>query len=87
MPLKFKEQEKVLCFHGPLLYEAKVSSPQIVKRQFCAAFIETNQFVFLSAKTTGHQCIKISEKPKEKIVKYLVHYQGKTGQRCEAVLI
>ena len=22
--LRFKENEKVLCFHGPLIYEAKV---------------------------------------------------------------
>jgi len=41
---KFTEGERVLCFHGPLLYEAK--------------------------------CIKISDKAKDKVVKYLVHYQG-----------
>ena len=28
--LKYVEGEKVLCFHGPLLYEAKVSSVSLV---------------------------------------------------------
>ena len=29
--MKFKEQERVLCFHGPLLYECKVLSSEEVK--------------------------------------------------------
>lgn len=64
--------ERVLCFHGPLLYEAKVCYNMFIlfitihAHQVMDSVISC-YFLFL-------QCVKINIK--DKLIKYFIHYSG-----------
>lgn len=65
--------ERVLCFHGPLLYEAKVGFIHM----FVSVFINNFETVRLNCVCLFLlllQCVKTSIKDKQ--IKYFIHYSG-----------
>ena len=63
--LKFHEGEKVLCFHGPLIYEAKVKK------------VLYSEALLGDAVSVCSQCLKTPvAKEKDKTLKYQIHYNG-----------
>lgn len=64
--------ERVLCFHGPLLYEAKVGFLSALWVLFVFAMKTFNYR--LSLLSPPPQCVKINIKDKQ--IKYFIHYSG-----------
>lgn len=67
--------ERVLCFHGPLLYEAKVG---LLRPVLCFCFFLPLRVFKMKTFNTELclflQCVKINIKDKQ--IKYFIHYSG-----------
>ncbi len=74
---KFAEGEKVLCYHGPMLYEAKVRKSQWV---FLVAGCRPNSSLFMIFDGVSRLfclCTQVTKvQVKDKVPQFLVHYSG-----------